>query len=92
MSFYTDINIYIELLPSDWVLTEDNDNGYVLHLDNKENLASIEIEFHQEMIVRNGKVKPYCWGNVGLVATGNIPFEQTEKIVRDLTEIIRKNT
>lgn len=92
MSFFTDINIYIELLSSDWVLSEDNENCYVLHLDNKENFASIEIEFHQEMIVRNGKVKPYNWGSVSLNASGKLPFEQTEKIVRDLNEIIRKNT
>lgn len=92
MSLFTDINNYIELLSSDWVLTEDNENCYVLHLDNKDNFASIDIEFHQEMVVRNNKVKPFNWGNASLKAAGKLSYEDVEKIVRDLNEIIRKNT
>lgn len=92
MSFFTDLNKYIKTLSDDWFLIEDSDNGYVLHLYNTKTATYIEIEFHQEMIVRDGKAKPYNWGNVGLDASGNLPFEQAEKIVYDLNEIMRKNT
>lgn len=92
MSFFTDLNDYVGTLPAGWVLTEDTFKGYVLHLDNKEHLASIEIEFHQEMVVRDGKAAPYCWGTVGLGACGNVPYEVAEKMIFDLTEIVRKNT
>lgn len=92
MSFFTDLNDYVGTLPAGWVLSEDTFNGYVLHLDHKESFASIDIEFHQEMVVRGGKAQPYCWGMVGLGASGNVPYDLAEKMIFDLTEIIRKNT
>ena len=92
MSFFTDLNKYIKTLSDDWILIEDTDNGYVLHLDNTKTHTYIEIEFHQEMIVKNGKAHPYKCGWSRLIAAGNLPFEYAEKMVNDLNEIIKKNT
>lgn len=92
MSFLTELNNYIKNLSLGWVLTEDDKNCHLLHLDIIKHGGYIEIEYHQEMLVRNGRVLPYNYGNISLIATGELPFVYVKKIVEDLTEIMRKHT
>lgn len=92
MTFIKELNNYIKTLPFGWEVTEDEVGGYLLHLNNPENLAAIEIEYHQEMIVRNGEIKPYNWGTVGYNSSGLIPVAVIEDMVYEINEILRKHT
>lgn len=92
MTFIKELNNYIKTLPFGWEVVEDEVGGYLLHLENKENFASIEIEYHQEMIVRNGEIKPYNWGTVGYNSSGLIPVPVMVEMVYEINEIIRKHT
>ena len=88
MSFFTDLNNYIKTLSSDWVLVDGTDAS-TIYLENEEAKSRIRIEYHQEMTVRNGKVKPYIWGMVDLIDDGYI---DSSKIALEVNEILRKNT
>lgn len=91
MSFFTDLNNYIKTLSSDWVLVEGN-NENTVYLENEKDESRICIEYHQEVIVRDGKVKPYIWGSVGVYGYSVDNYDDVEKIAFDVNEIIRKNT
>lgn len=92
MTIFKELNNYIKSLPFGWEVVEDDTRGYKVHLVNEENFASIEIKYYQEMIVRDGEIKPYNWGIVGYESAGLIPVPVIEKMVNEINEIIRKHT
>lgn len=91
MSFFTDLNKYIETLSSDWVLVESFYDGNKIYLENEKAGSKISIEYYQDLIVRNGKVKPYLKGSVGVLENFD-NHDDVDKIAFDVNEIIRKNT
>lgn len=89
MSFFTDINDYMETLSSDWSL-EEADSHSTVYLVN-DDVRKIRIRYYQDMIISNGKLQPRYQGTVDMLGYGLGQYYDVEKIVQDLAEIIKKN-
>lgn len=92
MSFFTDLNNYIETLSDDWVLAECFSDVNKIYLENVKFGSKISIEYYQDLIVRDGKVKPYLRGSVAVHEYSFVNHDEAEKIAFDISEIIKKNT